>query len=278
MSTRTSGGGGRLDGRVALVTGGSRGIGRGIALTLGAAGARVVVNYRRDAGAAEEVVRQIRAAGSDAIAIAASVDDTEALDTLVAGAREAFGDVDLLVHNAGIASSGNLVAETATAELQRVLATHAVAAHHLARLLLPGMRQRRRSDVVVISSSEVERMRPGGAPYNMAKSALEALALTLAKEESAHRVRVNIVAPGLVATDMGDRLVRATQGLDSVADLDATQPFGRVCRPEDVARVVLFLVGDDAAMVTGQRITVDGGSEPPPTGALAATRTTGARA
>lgn len=255
-----------LAGRVALVTGASRGIGRGIALALGAAGARVVVNYRRDAGAAAQVVERICASGGDAEAIAASVDHPAAVEALAGAARERFGDVDLLVHNAGVASRGLAVVDTTQDELRRVLATHALAAHHLTSLLLPGMRRRPRADVIVISSNELTHMRANGAPYNMAKAALEAFAFTLAKEEAGNGVRVNIVAPGLVATDMGDRLVQAKLGLSAVAELDAQQPFGRVCRPDDVARVVLFLVGDGAGMVTGQRIAVDGGADASPTG------------
>jgi NAD(P)-dependent dehydrogenase (short-subunit alcohol dehydrogenase family) len=100
----------------------------------------------------------------------------------------------------------------------------------------------------------------------MAKAALEALALTLAHEEVANGVRVNIVAPGLVVTDMGSKLVKAKLGLDDMSELDAGQPLGRVTRPEDVARVVRFLASSDAAMVTGQRIIVDGGADASPTG------------
>jgi NAD(P)-dependent dehydrogenase (short-subunit alcohol dehydrogenase family) len=253
-----------LAGRVALVTGGSRGIGRGIALALGGAGARVVVNYRRRTDAADEVVRKIRGAGSDAVAIASPVDETEALQGLTERARSAFGDIDLLVHSAGIASRGLAVAETSAEEVERVMRTHALAAHRLAALLVPAMRACPRGDVVFISSSELQYMRAGGAPYNMAKAALEALAFTLAKEEAVNGIRVNVVAPGLVATDMGDRLVRATIGVDAVADLDASQPFGRVCRPEDVARVVVFLASEQ--LVTGQRIVIDGGQDASPTG------------
>lgn len=260
---RTSGG---LSGRVALVTGSSRGIGRGIALALGQAGARVIVNYRQDMAAAASVVEDIRARGGDAVAIAASLDDPANVEALASGARDRFGDVDLLVHNAGVASRGLPVVDTTQEELHRVLATHAIAAHYLTGLLLPGMRRARRSDVVVISSSELAYMRANGAPYNMAKAALEAFAFTLAKEEAPHGVRVNVVAPGLVATDMGDRLVRARFGVASVSELDATQPFGRVCRPEDVARAVVFLASDCADMITGQRIIIDGGTNAAPTG------------
>jgi 3-oxoacyl-[acyl-carrier protein] reductase len=250
---------GPLDGRVALVTGGSRGIGRGIALELGASGAAVAVNYRRDEEAAAETVEAIRAAGGRAGAFQASVSEPDQVDALAEAAIAEFGHVDIVVNNAGIASRGNTVADTDPAEFERLMLTHVFSAVRLAQLLLPQMRSRPRGDIVMISSSEVARMRANGAPYNMAKAALEALALTMAKEEVANGVHVNIVAPGLVATDMGQRLVQANLGLDAVGELDAAQPLGRVCRPEDIARVVRFVVSDDAGMVTGQRIVVDGG-------------------
>lgn len=255
-----------LDGRIALVTGASRGIGRGIALELATAGAAVGVNYRRDEDAAREVVERVEAAGGRAVALQASVTELDEVDALADAALEQLGAVDLLVCNAGIASRGLPVADTEPAEVQRVVSTHALGAHRLIQRLLGGLRAAPRGDVVVISSSELGAMRANGAPYNMAKAALEALALTLAHEEVANGVRVNIVAPGLVVTDMGSKLVKAKLGLDDMSELDAGQPLGRVTRPEDVARVVRFLASSDAAMVTGQRIIVDGGADASPTG------------
>ena len=248
-----------LDDRVAIVTGGSRGIGRGIALELAASGAAVAVNFRRDEAAAAETVEAIEAAGGRAKAFQASVTELDQVEALAEAALAEFGFVDIVVNNAGIASRGNTVAETDPSEFERLMFTHAFSAARLAQILLPQMRERPRGDIVMISSSEVAHMRAGGAPYNMAKAALEALALTMAKEEVVHGVHVNVVAPGLVATDMGQRLVKAKLGMDTVAELDAGQPLGRVCRPEDVARVVRFVVSDDAAMVNGQHIIVDGG-------------------
>jgi NAD(P)-dependent dehydrogenase (short-subunit alcohol dehydrogenase family) len=255
-----------LAGRVALITGAGRGIGRGIAVELARRGAAVAINYRRDEEAAKEAVAAIRAAGGTAVALQASVSELSEVEALADATLAEFGQVDIVVANAGIASRGQSVADTDPAEVQRVMMTHALGAHRLVQRLLPAMRERPRGDVVAISSSELVHMRANGAPYNMAKAALEAFALTLAKEEIANGIRVNIVAPGLVATDMGDRLVKAKLGLDDVAALDATQPLGRVCRPEDVARVVRFLVSEDAAFVTGQRIVVDGGADASPTG------------
>jgi 3-oxoacyl-[acyl-carrier protein] reductase len=250
-----------LAGRVALVTGASRGIGRGIALELAAAGASVIVNYRRDEAAAQEVVAQ---AGNGAIAVQASMSEQADVDRLADEALSAFGAVDILVANAGIASRGLAIADTDPAEVAKVMATHTFSTHRLVQRLLPGMRERERADVIVISSSELNKMKANGAPYNMAKAALEALALTLANEEVANGVHVNVVAPGLVVTDMGAKLVKAKLGLEDMSELDATQPLGRLVQPGDVAAVVRFLCG--AAMVTGQRIVVDGGVDASPTG------------
>src|ERR1700761_9736919 len=255
-----------LEGRVALVTGGSRGIGRAISLSLAAAGAAVLVNYRRDEESAMSAVAEIEGAGGDAAAIGASMSNPGEIDLLADESAAPFGPPDILVANAGVASRGLCVAETGPDELDRVMTTNALGVHRLINRLVPAMRERPRGDVIAISSSELTHMRPRGAPYNMAKAALEALAFTLAKEEIANGIHVNVVAPGLVATDMGERLVRAKLGVEDITELDAQQPLGRVCRPEDVARVVRFLCSDDASYVTGQRVVVDGGVDASPTG------------
>ena len=251
---------GRASGRVALVTGGSRGIGRAIALRLASEGADVAVNYRRDAEAAEAVVAEIRAGGRKASAFAASVDDPDQDAAMAEAVLAEFGGVDILVHSAGIASRGQRVTDTDPGEPYRLMATHTFAAHHLCRLLVPQMRERARGDVVLLSSVAGANPMANGAPYSMAKAALEALAGALAQEELPHGIHVNVVAPGLVATDMGDRLAHALSGVTEAADLDAKAPFGRVCRPEDVADVVAFLV--TTPYVSRQRITVDGGGSP----------------
>jgi NAD(P)-dependent dehydrogenase (short-subunit alcohol dehydrogenase family) len=247
------------DRRVALVSGGGRGIGRAVSLALGAAGFDVAVNYRRDGDAAAATVDEIVALGVAARGYQAAVDDADQVAVMVAAVAADFGRVDALVHCAGNASRGHFVVDTDPSEPMRLFGVHAAGAHHLCRLTVPYMRQQGRGDVVLVSSIVADEPRPGMAPYVMAKAALEILGRTLAMEERANGIRVNVVAPGLVATEMGDRLIRATQGRDRAADLDAVAPFGRVCRPEDIAAAVAFLMSDAGGYITGQRLAVDGG-------------------
>lgn len=246
-----------LAGRIALVTGGSRGAGRAIALGLAADGADVAVNYRKDDAAAAETVAEIEALGRGAIAVQASVADPDADAEMVARVSGELGPISILVNNAGQASRGRSVADTDPTEVEHLLGTHAVGPHHLSRLVLPEMRACQRGDIIFISSVATDHNAANGAPYNMAKAAMEALSSTLAKEEQRHGIRVNTVAPGLIETEMGRRLVKAG-GVD-LDDLHAHSPFGRVCQPEDIADVVRFLVSDQASYVSGVRIRVDGG-------------------
>ena len=250
-----------LAGRVALVTGAGRGVGRGIALALAQDGADVAINYRRDADAASEVVAAVRGLGRRAHAYQASVDDFDQDREMVAQIETDLGPIGILVNNAGIASRGRGVADTDPAEMQRVVACHAFAPHYLSKLVIPKMRQLGRGDIVMISSVATRSLGAFGAPYNMGKCAMEALAFTLAKEERAHGIRVNIVAPGLVETEMGRRLMKASAGVDDLRDLDKVMPFGRVCQPEDVANVVRFFVSQSNSYLTGERVYCDGGGQ-----------------
>jgi 3-oxoacyl-[acyl-carrier protein] reductase len=251
---------GLVDGRVALVSGGSRGIGRAISELLAVHGATVAVNYARDAEAAADTVATIERAGGTAKAYLASVADYDADRAMVNEVVADFGPIDVLVHSAGIASRGRAVVDTDPNEPERLFRVHALGAHHLASLVLPSMRTRPRGDIVMISSAATKRNAGGGAPYNMAKAALEALAFTLANEERPHGIHVNVVAPGLVESDMGDRLARA-MGYADIRMLDADSPFGHVCQPVDVARVVLFCCSELGGYLSGERIYVDGGGE-----------------
>ncbi len=253
---------GVLDGRVALVTGGGRGIGRGISELLAAEGAIVAVNYASGADAAAATCNSIHSTGGTAKAYEASVLDFDASRRMVDSIVEEYGYIDILVNNAGVASRGRGVGDTEADEVERLLAVHAVGPHQLSRAVLPTMRERDRGDIVFVSSVATVHNSANGAPYNMGKAAMEALALTLAKEERRHGIRVNIAAPGLVETDMGLRLSRSltkNKDLVDLRSLDSSAPFGRVCQPEDVANVVLWFCSPGSAYVTGQRVQCDGG-------------------
>jgi NAD(P)-dependent dehydrogenase (short-subunit alcohol dehydrogenase family) len=257
--TRATDEAGRLSGRVALVTGGSRGVGRAIAVRLAADGATVVINYRNDHIAAAEVTDEITKVGGLAFAYRASVSDADEVAGMLAKISDMVGPIDLFVSNAGIASRGNDIHSTALKEFHDQLSVHALGPISLLQNLLPDMRSADRGDIIMISSSLTDLTPACGAPYTMAKTAMEAAMRTLAREERSHGIRVNIVAPGVVATDMGERLISASTGGKSVEQIDAAYPFGHVCRPEDVAGVVTFLASANASYITGQRIVVDGG-------------------
>ena len=249
-----------LDGRVALVSGGGRGIGRAVALALAEDGADVAINYRRDEQAAADTVAEIEKLGRQAAKYHASVDSWEEDAAMVDAVLSDFGGVDILVNNAGIASRGHSVADTDPAEFERVWRTHTFGAFALSKLVLPSMRERPRGDIVMVSSAATVHMAGYSSPYNVAKAGLEALARTLAKEERRHDIHVNVVAPGLVETEMGRRLVKGAMGVEDITTLNEGSPFGHVCTPEEVADVVRFLVSDAGGYLTDQKLTIDGGS------------------
>ncbi len=242
-----------------MVTGGGRGIGRAIALALAEGAADVAVVYRRDEESAAATVKEIEALGRRARAYAADVGSPSDVEALVTAVLGDFGFIDILVNNAGVASRGKPVIDTDAEEVERLLRTHAVGPHILCRAVLPSMRTRPRGDIVMISSIITRGALANSAPYGMAKAALEMLAGTLAKEELPHGIHVNVVAPGLVETEMGRRLVKATFGTDNMRALDSSFPFGHVCAPEEVASVVRFLVSPAAGYITGEVLRVDGG-------------------
>lgn len=247
--------------RVALVTGGGRGIGRGIALGLAADGIDVAVTYRKDAESANEVVAEIESMGRAGLAVQSDVSIPDDNTRAVAEVIDRFGGFQILVNNGGIASRGRSVVDTDPEELLRVVSTHALGPHHLMSVAVPHLRTNDRSDIVFISSVATLGHGANGAPYNMGKAAEEALAYTLYKEERDNGIRVNIVAPGLVETEMGRRLVKGAAGIDDIHSLDASMPFGRVCQPEDIAGAVRFLVSEQASYITGEKINVHGGGQ-----------------
>lgn len=247
--------------RAALVTGGSRGIGRAIALGLAADGFDVAFTFRREAEAAQATAADIEATGRGALAIQADVTVPDDNVRTVAEVLDRFGGFQVVVSNSGIASSGRSVVDTEPKELLRVVSTHALGPHHLMSVAVPHLRSHDRADIVFISSAATLGHAANGAPYSMGKAALESLAFTLAKEERPNGIRVNIVAPGLVETEMGRRLVKGAAGIDDITSLNPIMPFGRVCQPEDIASAVRFFVSDAASYVTGEKLTVWGGGQ-----------------
>jgi 3-oxoacyl-[acyl-carrier protein] reductase len=247
-----------LAGRIALVTGG-RGIAAGVARCLARDGADVVVIYRRDAAAAKAVAEEVRGLGRRSIAIQADLRDRDACLSAAAQASEALGIIDILVHCAGTATRGRSAVETSLEEFNDAFAIHALGGALLAQALVPAMRAKERGDVIFITSSIEHGGGPGIAPYHMAKAAAEAFAHSLAHEERAHGIRVNIVRPGFTETDMGRRLTKGLTGSDDTSGLHAGAPFGRLEQPEDLGNVVAFLCSAGAAYITNQVIVVDGG-------------------
>ena len=251
-----------LEGRTALVTGGSRGIGRAICVKLAQSGADVVVNYASNASAAAEVVEEIRGLGRRAHAYRADVADRAACEAMVEQASADLGRIDILVNNAGLGSAavGRPSITTAPIEdLERMFGINLWGPIHMCQLLVPQMREADRGDVVMISSVATQTYGANFGSYSIGKAGMEALAYTLAKEERQHGIRVNVVAPGLVETDMGALLMKSLRDIDDMSVLHEGSPFGFVCQPEDIANAVVFLCSDDARYITNQRLTVNGG-------------------
>ncbi|MDP2328222.1 MAG: SDR family oxidoreductase [Dehalococcoidia bacterium] len=253
---------GDLDGRTALVTGGSRGIGRAISLRLAADGADIAINYHANPDAAAAVAAEVRALGRRAEVYQADVAEEADCARLAEAALHDFGKVEILVNNAGIGATAvgrPHVADSGPDPFERLMAAHAFGPFYLCQALVPQMRTLPRGDVVMISSIAAQGFGATGGTYSAAKAAMEALAYTLAKEERANGIHVNVVAPGLVETDMGLALVKFTRGVQSMRELDASQPFGRVGQPEDIANAVAFFCGPRSSYITNQRLTVSGG-------------------
>ncbi|MDM9385301.1 3-oxoacyl-[acyl-carrier-protein] reductase [Chlorogloeopsis sp. ULAP01] len=240
-----------LQGKVAIVTGASRGIGRAIAQELANYGANVVVNYASSSQAAEELVLEITKSGGSAIALQADVSKADQVDALVNGVMEKFNRVDILVNNAGI-TRDTLLLRMKPEDWQAVIDLNLTGVFLCTRAVSKIMLKQRSGRIINISSVAGQMGNPGQANYSAAKAGVIGFTKTVAKELASRSVTVNAVAPGFIATDMTSNL--------NAEDILKYIPLGRYGQPEDVAGMVRFLAADPAAAyITGQVFNVDGG-------------------
>ncbi len=243
----------QLTGKTAIVTGGSRGIGRAAALTLAEAGADVAVIYAGNTAAAEETVRLIEEKGRKGLAIQCDVADEAAVTAMVKDVKKELGRIDILVNNAGITRDGLLMIMK-EADWQAVLDTNLTGAFHCTKAVTRLMMKQRSGSIINITSVVGETGNAGQSNYAAAKAGLIGFTKSVAKELASRNIRCNAIAPGCIETDM-----TAVLGEDTVDAMIKTIPMGRVAQPEEVAKAVLFLASDDASYITGQTLNVDGG-------------------
>lgn len=245
---------GKLDGKFALVTGGSRGIGRGIALEFAREGANVAVNYRRDEAAARATVDEIRGLGRSAIAVQADVADWPAVERMVREVLEQFDHLDIVVANSGVASRVQPLWEIDVDYWHRVVGIDLHGAFYTCRATAKHLVDRGQGNIIIVSSVGADACGPFGAPYYVSKAGVNALTKCLAKECAPARVRVNCIAPGLILSEMGEKMVEF-HGEGMLASI----PLGRAGQPEEIGRAAVYLASDDASYVTGKILRVDGG-------------------
>jgi len=242
-----------LSGRVAIVTGGSRGIGRAIAERLAGSGAAVVVNYRGNVAAAEATVATITAAGGTAIAIQGDVSQPEDVEHLVKTTLERFGRIDILVNNAGI-TRDTLLLRMKESDFDEVIATNLRGVFLCTRAVLRPMTKQRFGRIINITSVVGLTGNAGQANYAAAKAGILGFTKSTAREMASRGITVNAVAPGFIETEMTDALNEETRKA-----ILATIPLGRFGQPAEVAGLVCFLASDAGAYISGQTLTIDGG-------------------
>lgn len=242
-----------LVGKVALVTGGSRGIGSAVALKLAENGADVAINYAGNTAAAEEVKAAVEKLGRRAMLVQGSVADTDGVQAIVNQVVKELGRLDILINNAGITRDG-LLMRMKEADWDAVLETNLKGVFNCSKAVMRTMMKQKSGRIVNMASVVGEMGNAGQANYAAAKAGVIGFTKSLAKEVASRGITVNAVAPGFIATDMTKVLTD-----DQKAEMAKTIPLGRAGQPEDVANAVLFLVSDEAAYITGQVLNVDGG-------------------
>ena len=242
-----------LSGKVAVVTGSSQGIGAGIAKTLAAQGARVVVNYRSNPALADEVVAAIIATGGQAIAVQADVSRSEEAERLIKTAIDTYGQIDILVNNAGL-TRDTLIMKMKDDDWDAVLQTNLSSVYYCSKAVVRPMMKKRGGRIINITSVVGLAGQAGQTNYAASKAGIIGFTKSLAKEVGSRNITVNAVAPGFIPTALTNVLPEA-----QVQSIIETTPLGRLGTPEDVAHAVLFLAADEASFITGQIITVDGG-------------------
>jgi 3-oxoacyl-[acyl-carrier protein] reductase len=242
-----------LENRVAIVTGGSRGIGRAVALELAARGAAVVVNYNNSAGKAEEVVQQIQAVGGKAAACHADVSTFEAAQNLVKFAVETFGDLHILVNNAGITRDMVIMMMPET-DWDAVINTNLKSTFNCSKAAVKHMMRKRYGRIINMASVAGQMGNPGQTNYSASKAGQIGFTKALAREVAARKITVNAIAPGFVDTEILNAMPDGT--LEAALKL---VPLARTAQPEEIAYAVAFLASDQAAYITGQVLGVDGG-------------------
>ncbi|EID43272.1 3-oxoacyl-[acyl-carrier-protein] reductase [Parageobacillus thermoglucosidasius TNO-09.020] len=242
-----------MQGKVALVTGASRGIGRAIALELARQGAKIAVNYAGSEAKANEVVGEIKNMGGEAFAIQADVADAQAVEQMIKTVLERFERIDILVNNAGI-TRDNLLMRMKEEEWDDVININLKGVFNCTKAVTRPMMKQRYGRIVNIASVVGVMGNPGQANYVAAKAGVIGLTKTAARELASRNITVNAVAPGFITTDMTERLSEEIK-----SEMLKQIPLARFGEPEDVAKVVAFLVSDAASYMTGQTLHVDGG-------------------